>query len=341
MKKRFWIGGLLLVFSIVASAQQVPVYDESTQTLTLPVVDTLEQRGRYQDVVLQHIGGNRWQIVSAREGTLIRRAYEAQGQVRFIDGVAYVDFSGYFGAGCEALGLIRQHRYQHRIDLVTYYEDGPWLHEAVSCTMALVPFRKQMTLDTKGLAAGDYEVTVNGFSLGSFTLDAEHACTTSCNWIPLHDPLLATTGQLNVPVVDTQEQVGAYHGLSFVPTQEADVLQLLRADIGVPVSVLSAAVTLSESFPLQARLTLSGQFTCYPPGLIEQRRHGNEIDVAVLRSVLPDTAPLDETTCGQAVEHFERTLLLDTYGLNAGEYQFRVNGTVFGSFVIAQDNRLP
>ena len=215
------------------------------------------------------------------------------------------------------------------------------MHEAVSCTTALVPFNKELQLDLTGLAAGVYEVTVNGFSLGSFTLDAEHACSTSCNWVPLHEPFLASSRQLNVPVVNTQGQVGAYHSLVFLPTQESGILQLLRADIGVQMQVLKAEVALSQSFPVQAKLTVSGQFSCYPPGLIEVRRQANVFELAVLRSVLPDTVEPNEVDCAQSLESFERTVALDIHDLDAGEYTIRVNGMDYGSFQLAQDNRLP
>jgi inhibitor of cysteine peptidase len=77
---------------------------------------------------------------------------------------------GYLPDGCTFLDEIKQERDGNRFTVtVTTQRDA----EAM-CTQALVEFQETIALDVRGLAAGEYAVTVNGVA-NSFRLDVDNS----------------------------------------------------------------------------------------------------------------------------------------------------------------------
>lgn len=99
----------------------------------------------------------------------------------------------------------------------------------------------------------------------------------------------------------------------------------------------SAEVLILESWPLQARLAIRGNFRdgCERLADVSSERVGNLFQVAVsVGSSKPGEF------CTQALMPFEEVLDLDILGLEAGEYLIEVNGAEMASFVLDRDNRL-
>lgn len=146
-------------------------------------------------------------------------------------------------------------------------------------------------------------------------------------------------GVLTIPRVDTPDQIGDYQDatLKFDSQLNAWVLQ----DVN-PAKFNSAnpriksvnVFVIDDSFPTQVFLQVVGDYTCGELGQINTGREENLFEVQI--SVIP-TPP--GQLCFQNITEFVRVIQLDVYRLDAGDYQYSINGGNSGDFSLTESNK--
>ncbi|WP_244070219.1 hypothetical protein [Nitrosomonas sp. PY1] len=151
-----------------------------------------------------------------------------------------------------------------------------------------------------------------------------------------HFPLYQN-GSLQIPRVDTLDQIGLYQDalLQFDPGKNA--WNLLSYRIAPPKMELDVTeVIITDSFPTQVFLrVLDRNSICSQRiGQVYQRLIENRfvISIDIVNTFTND--PL--TDCVP----YEEIIALSTYGLNEGGYEFVVNNGIIGNFILNNDNRL-
>ncbi|WAK02499.1 hypothetical protein [Methylobacter sp. YRD-M1] len=153
-------------------------------------------------------------------------------------------------------------------------------------------------------------------------------------------------GILTIPRVDTPEQPGNYLDATFKQIGQnlwelqkyktANEYPLEKAPIG------QAKLVVTDSFPVQVFLNIQGTFTsgCGDLGQINQRLVGSRFEVTV-HAEFPDL-PSGSFACTANIRYFEKNIPLAVYDLNAGNYEYSINGGDYtGTFTLAKDNRYP
>lgn len=155
------------------------------------------------------------------------------------------------------------------------------------------------------------------------------------NRIPDYDG----NGTLIIPRVDTPNQVGNYQNakLQFDPSMNAwvlrDIEQTLIDSNNPRINMVNVFVADKE-FPVQVFLQITGSYTCGEFGQINTRRKDNSFEIQItVHPILPPN------TCTADMKEFVRVVPLDVYRLNAGNYQYSINGGNTGSFSLAKDNK--
>lgn len=146
-------------------------------------------------------------------------------------------------------------------------------------------------------------------------------------------------GVLTIPRVDTPDQIGNYQDATFKfdPQLNTWILQHVNPAkfSSSNLKIKSVQVfTIDDSFPTQVFLQVVGNFTCGEFGQINTRRKDNLFEVQI--SVIP---PPPGQACTMDIKEFIRVIPLDVYRLNAGDYQYSINGGNLGSFSLAKDNK--
>lgn len=146
-------------------------------------------------------------------------------------------------------------------------------------------------------------------------------------------------GVLTIPRVDTPDQIGNYHDarLKFDPQLNAWVLQNVnpaKFNSANPKIKLTQVFIIDDSFPTQVFLQVVGDFTCGEFGQINTGRKGNlfEVQISVIQ-----TPP--GQVCTANITEFVRVIQLDVYRLDAGDYQYSINGDNLGTFSLTEDNK--
>lgn len=173
----FGLCGLVMVWAGAVRAD-MPVYDEQSRTLTVPMVEVDGEPGRFQDVVLEPDGNGSWTVAGMEEGVLLDREYvesfgiSATGTTNVR---RHVNLSGTFPNGCPELGRVTQRLTGDTIEIHVYYAVNEWLRdpEGVACTMALERFGLSIPLDTRGFDAGEYRVRINDEYMARFTVEED------------------------------------------------------------------------------------------------------------------------------------------------------------------------
>jgi hypothetical protein len=153
-------------------------------------------------------------------------------------------------------------------------------------------------------------------------------------------------GILTIPRVDTPERPGNYLDATFKQIDQnlwelqdyktANEYPLAKAPIG------QVKLVVTDSFPVQVFLNIQGTLTsgCHDLGQINQRLVGNRFEVTV-HAEYPDLPP-GSYACTASIRHFEKNIPLAVYDLNAGNYEYSINGGDYtGTFTLAKDNRYP
>ena len=153
---------------------------------------------------------------------------------------------------------------------------------------------------------------------------------------------------LHIPSVDTTEQLGRFQNVVFVPTEDGTWKLLEYIDKQKFTYINNARLFVTNSFPIQVFLDISGHFTgCGGLGIINQRLVGKQFEVTVNEAIINEPA---EIACTADLKPFTTTVVLPVYGLEAGTYSYIVNGrdlssgeinSPAGEFEIGEYNLLP
>ncbi|HQU97324.1 MAG TPA: hypothetical protein PLV19_00265 [Nitrosomonas sp.] len=146
-------------------------------------------------------------------------------------------------------------------------------------------------------------------------------------------------GTLTIPRVDTSNQIGNYQDakLQFDANINAWVLQQVNE---TPINPQNPTVEMvnvfiaDNEFPVQVLLQIKGTYSCGDFGQINSRRKDNFFEIQI--TIVP---PPPGYACTADMKGFVRVVPLDVYRLNAGDYQYSVNGGNLGSFSLAKDNK--
>lgn len=144
---------------------------------------------------------------------------------------------------------------------------------------------------------------------------------------------------LIVPSVDTEASAGTFQDVRIEITEQGE-LKLLDYVDPIPFRFLQEFEILqTDSFPVQATLKITGyESGCLNLGQIRQRRTGNIIELFIyLLNNLAVTNP-GEIVCTADVRYFTKYVPLSIYGLDAGNYQYSVNGEIIGEFSLSEFN---
>lgn len=177
--KHFTIIALLsLCFSsptgyLAVHADATPYFENGV--LLVPTVNTEQETGKLQEVVIKLNDSGTISLVDFREGVENQYIEAVSHQVTDTFPVqVFVQITGTFSHGCPASGQINSRRIGNAFEIRAYLANNRWLLDpgSVACTAALEPFSIILPLDVYGLEAGEYTYTVNGSFAGAFTLES-------------------------------------------------------------------------------------------------------------------------------------------------------------------------
>ena len=140
-----------------------PVMDEGL--LTIPSIDTPDQLGKFQDIVLKPLSDGTWQLV---EGTTIDTgtSYAPITKVKLITTNSvprqvFLKISGSFPDECWSLGKVlhRLNGKAFEVNVFAHYAGGDG---SGGCSISANSFTKTLALPVYGLRAGTYSYNVNG-----------------------------------------------------------------------------------------------------------------------------------------------------------------------------------
>ncbi len=149
-------------------------------------------------------------------------------------------------------------------------------------------------------------------------------------------------GILTIPRVDTPEQAGNFQDAMFQFDDQAGVWRLLDykvKKINVPLENTNVELIITDSFPVQVFLKVSGEFSsdCGYFFINNKRLKDGRFEVIMHISSVQST---NQLSCFTAVTPFEEIIPLSVYGLNAGTYEYSINGGDIGTFTLTEDNKL-
>lgn len=179
MKNLFEYFRFVVLLMIAGStfASENPLYSANTSRLTIDAVDTENQPGIFQDVVIEFARDDLWRLVNMREGTLLPHIEKVDVvQTSSHPVQIFLRIEGQFPSGCGAIGEISQRQIGTKFTVSVYYKNDAWLQnpELVVCTLAIVPFSHVIPLHTYGLQAGSYQYELNNKFSGMFSLQSDN-----------------------------------------------------------------------------------------------------------------------------------------------------------------------
>ena len=160
----------LLLEAGISNAQENPVYEN--RILSIPAVDSDIGAGSLQEVVIQLTEEGELRLMDYKESIEINSLNTVELiQTETLPVLVFLRVSGYQISGCDTRGRIVKRTVGNRIEVNMYY-DNDWAIEnpEVLCASAITNFTEIVNLDVFGFPQGDYEYSVNGRFLGSFTL---------------------------------------------------------------------------------------------------------------------------------------------------------------------------
>ncbi len=163
----------LLTHSVIAKdfeTNNYPTYQDGK--LIIPRVDTSDQIGNFQNAVYQFDEQtDTWRLqdfITAISSSLIINKVELSITESFPVQV-FLKIYGDFTNGCEKPGQVNQKLDGNKFEMYIHADHSP-RPPGTSCTTSLVPFETLVPLSVYGLSAGNYEYSVNGGDVGTFTL---------------------------------------------------------------------------------------------------------------------------------------------------------------------------
>ncbi len=356
-----------------------PIYNHKDGTLTIPRIDVSDQVGRYQDVVFQLdtqldlwiLKEHQFRDNNASDLRLFVSPQVLSGYFSTPDQVR-LQISGEFT--CSRIGQINQRRAGNLFEIQITQDP---LKPGEVCNQKIELFQRTIQLDVARLEAGEYHYDINnGVSTGSFTLPDDTIVPDECGGKPENDdsncdamfsgeviesrnddrggyPIYnAEDGILTLPRVDVPDQVGRYQDvvLQFDPQRNGWVLEELQlrkhTTMGPKfLNGFSSVTTTDSGLIPYVTLHVSGEYTCGRIGQINQRRTDNLFEIQITEDPLQHGE-----ACDQVTRTFKRTIQLDVFRLQAGEYHYTFNGTIFtnapefsigGEFILPVDTIIP
>jgi hypothetical protein len=168
------------VWAQISLPSDYPVYKDGK--LTIPRVDTIEQAGSYQKAEFQYDSSiDGWKLINVIETKV------TPGPVTYEEKIAvivtnsspiqvFLKITGQFSNGCNFFQQINQTLKDNKFEITLHLGPNPF-PPGIACTMALVPYEKIIPLEVYGLPAGIYQYSVNGETMGSFTLTQDNILT--------------------------------------------------------------------------------------------------------------------------------------------------------------------
>ncbi|MEA3392209.1 MAG: hypothetical protein U9Q91_04450 [Candidatus Marinimicrobia bacterium] len=181
VKYLFLIAVMLLSGNAVC-AGEAPAYSNSG-ILTIPVVNSVEQPGFYQDVEFQLREDELWELLEVRTGILIGTTVYPDSEYTIgIEAVElvktdsfpvqiFLKLSGTFTSGCGAIGEIGFELDNNQLSVFVYYA---YHDPEIPCTMGFSPLERIIPLPVYSLSAGEYSYSVNDSFSGTFTLERDN-----------------------------------------------------------------------------------------------------------------------------------------------------------------------
>jgi hypothetical protein len=323
-------------------ASENPLYEENPSRVSIPAVTAGDQYGAYQDLALRFKDSDTLELVSVQEGVLLN--YINQVKVlkpNTVPAQVFLEISGEFPSGCGKIGHIVQHEANGLISVNVYFENDDWLRnpELVPCTLAMRPFREVIPLQVYGLSAGEYQYTLNNTFTGSFTLAADASTSTVMPAIKL--PVYSEENStLSIPAIDMPGKPGAFQDAELALGSN-NLWQLNEAiEAKRNESITSVELIQTSSFPVQVFLKISGKYShgCARTGQTHVAFDGKKLLInSYYENNLWVVSP-EVVLCAAVITPFSFVYPLPVYGLDAGEYQYDLNGEFTGSFTLTQNN---
>ena len=127
---------------------------------------------------------------------------------------------------------------------------------------------------------------------------------------------------------------GVYYGYSYEEKPDTNIKPVEVPESG-NVQVDSLEILTLESWPLQIQVVAKGDTSDGCTSVVE--KENTLIEDTFYVTLDYDRDP--EAFCIQVITPYEKSIPLNVYGLDKGEYKVNVNG-VETSFILEQDNKL-
>ena len=150
------------------NADELPSFDN--RILTIPVVNTPDQLGKYEQVQFQLADDGRWDLLTYSQPQRAPVDIISIESLESFPVHVKGNVSGYLPNGCYEIGQTYVSREDNQF-IVAINMSIP--DPELACTQALVPYDLTVPLDVYGLTAGIYLVDVNSVT-GSFKLDHDN-----------------------------------------------------------------------------------------------------------------------------------------------------------------------
>jgi len=140
--------------------------------LLLPLVNSPEKGGKYQDVKFKLTEQGEWQLLD----------FVIPQELQYLDKVeiiktdsfpiqVFLKVIGNFANGCEEMGQISHRLLDNKFNVWMYStQEEKFSTGEFACTQGLVPFTHIISLPVYALNKGEYEYSINGLHIGAFEL---------------------------------------------------------------------------------------------------------------------------------------------------------------------------
>lgn len=161
-----------------SNSSDYPSY--SNGTLTLPLVDTDEQPGLYQNALFQFDPAiNAWRLQSFVTTPVHNIFSQSENSVAAtvtttLPAQVFLRVNGSFSDPCWEISKVSQHRQNNHFEVVLHVNSTIPRDGSMTCTAVLASFEKIVPLQVYGLPAGTYEYRVNGEKTGTFVLTQDN-----------------------------------------------------------------------------------------------------------------------------------------------------------------------
>lgn len=165
------IAAILFTVSITNAADN-PKYSVESMQLTIPIVDTADQPGTFQNVTIEYAEGDLWRLVDFWEAADIWNLNSVEiVKTDTFPVQVFLRISGMFTNGCQKFGQTGYNWTDNLLNVYVYYVRIP---VGIDCTADVTSFSQIIMLPVYGLDAGSYEFNLNNNFTGNFELDEDN-----------------------------------------------------------------------------------------------------------------------------------------------------------------------